>query len=258
MRLIKLANWLSEGDLEKYQQQARRAEAAQGKLKNAESELHKLKSEFQKVQKELSQTKAQLQINQGFQQELGETQLKLQRTNAEVQRHKKNLFEQTKQIAILQSQLAQAKQTVTKSQNWKEQITNPVRVEKIEKTLSKQDFDTLWGFGIMTPQVESITTTGSIIIKGWVLGKKAKAKTLQVTYQTETILEVPIEVRRPRIAEQYPDINTASSCGFEFPLTVMGISKETEFSLSAILEDQSIVPLCIIVFQPAPIESKDT
>lgn len=265
MRLTKLANWLSEGDLEKYQQQAQRASTAQAQLQKAELELEKLRNDFQQVQKELAQTKAQLQINQGFQIELGETQLKLEKTNTElektnieVQRYKKELFEQTKQLNLLQSQLTQAKQAVARSHNWTEQITTPIQVKEIRKTLPKQDFETLWGFGIMSPKVKSITTTGAINIKGWVLGKKAKAETLRVTYQTETILETPIELRRPKIVGQYPDIPTAQNCGFEFALAVVGISDPAEFSLSVVLEDRSIVPLCIIVFQPDSIESKDT
>lgn len=258
MRLIKLANWLSEGDLEKYQQQAQLASTAQAKLKKTESELNNLKSDLQQVQKELAQSNAQLQINQGFQQELGETQLRLQKTDIEIQRYKKQLFEQTKQLNSLQLQLKQAKQTVAKSQNWTEQIAAPIQVKEINKTLPKQDFDTLWGFGIATPQVGSQTIAGAAIVKGWVIGKKAKAISLQVTHQGETILESSINLRRTKIAEQYPDISSAGNSGFEFPLAVTGISTAVEFNLNAVLEDKTIVPLCAIIFEPLPIESKDT
>ncbi len=258
MRLTKLANWLSEGDLEKYQQQAQRASAAQAQLEKTQSELEKLTKDFQQLQKDLAQAKAQLQINQGFQIELGETQLRLQKADTEVQRYKKELFEQTKQLNLVQSQLTQAKQAVARSQNWTEQVTTPLQVQEIRKTLPKPDFETLWGFGIIAPQVESQTIAGAIIVKGWVLGKKAKAETLTVTYQAENLIEVPVKLRRPKIAEQYPDITDANHCGFEFPLAVVGIPTPAEFSLSAVLEDGTIVPLCIIVFQSVPIESKDT
>ena len=258
MRQNKLANWLSEGDLEKYQQQAQLASTAQAELKKTEFELSQLQSKLQQVQKELAQTKAQLQINQGFQQELGETQLKLQKTDSENLRYKKELFEQTKRLNLLQTQLAQAKKVAARSQNWLEQIVTPVRVENIEKTLPKHNFDTLWGFGILSPRINSTSTAGAMIIKGWAIGKQAKAVSLRVVYETETILEVPIELRRPKIAEQYPDIPSANNSGFEFPLCVAGISNPTKFDLEVVLEDKTIIPLCAFIFQPVPIESKDT
>jgi len=258
VRQNKLANWLSEGDLEKYQQQAQLASTAQAQLKQVESKLDKLQSQLQQTEKELAQNQAQLQIYQGFQQELGETQLKLQKAERENQRYKKELFEQTKRLNLLQTQLAQAKKIVARSQNWIEQIMTLVQVQNIEKTLPKKDFDTLWGFGIISPKIESTSTAGATIVKGWAIGKQAKAVSLKVIYETETILEVPIELRRPKIAEQYPDIPSAHHSGFEFPLSVVGISNPTKFDLEVVLEDQTVVPLCAIIFQPVPIESKGT
>ena len=258
MRIPKLANWLSEGDLEKYQQKVQEASAAQAKLQKIEFELKDIKGNWQQTQKELEQAKAQLQINQGFQIELGETQLKLQKTDAEAQNYKKELFEQQKKLNLIQSQLAQAKQSLTRSQNWAQQIKTPVKVTEIRKTLPKQDFDTLWGFGIMTPNLEFVTTSGALVVKGWVLGKKAEVESLKVASQTDQILETPVKIRRPKIVEQYPDIPTANKCGFEFSLSVARIPTTVELNLEAVLTDKSIVPLCIIVIQSQPIESKST
>lgn len=258
MRLLKLANWLSEGDLDKYKQKAQQAQQAQSKLDKIESELEQLRNDFQESQKELAQTKAQLQINQGFQLELGETQLKLQKTNAEIQHYKKELFEQQKQFNLTQSQFKQTQQALVRSQNWIEQIQTPIQIIDIKKTLPKQDFDTLWGFGIINPKVESMATAGSIMVKGWVLGKKSPAETLRVICQTENLLETPVKYSRPIVMQQYPDIPTANKSGFEFSIAVAGISTVTKLNLEAILEDQSIVPLCDIVLQPRIIESDET
>ena len=258
MRLTKLANWLSEGDLARYQQQAQLASTVQAQLKKKESELNDLKRDFQEVQKELARSQAQLQINQGFQQELGETQLKLGQCDREAQRYKKELFEQTKSLNLLQTQLTQAQKTVARSQNWVEQIVTSIQVLDIKKTLPKSDFDTLWGFGIISPNIKSTSIAGAIFVQGWAIGKQAKAVTIRVIYDTEKILEVPIKLRRPQIAEQYPDIPSANKSGFEFPLSVAGISDVAEFNLEAVLEDRTVVPLCAITVQPSPTESKDT
>lgn len=258
MRLPKLANWLSEGDLEKYKQKAQQASAAQSKLEKMESELEKCQDNFKQTEKELEQAKAQLQINQGFQIELGETQLKLREINIETQGYKKKLFEQQKQLNLINSQLNQAKHSLTRSQNWTQYIQTPVQVVDIKKTLPKEDFDTLWGFGIISPKVDFTINAGALVVKGWVLGKKSQVKKLKVVHQTEQILATSVTIRRPKIAEQYPDIPTASQCGFEFSLSVAGIPTAVEINLEAVLEDSSIVPLCAIVIQPGTIESKDT
>ncbi len=268
MRLPKLANWFSDGDLEKYQQQAQQAQQAQAELQKTKSELDKLNLKLQKSGKELAQAKAQLQINQGFQIELGETQIKLQQAEAQIQRYKKELFEQQKQFSEQQkkfnenqSQFQQTQQALDKlaqSQDWLHRLKTPIQIIDIKKTLPKKDFETLWGFGIITPTVESTITTGAIIVKGWVLGKKAPAKTVRVLYQNESLLETPVQLRRPIVIQQYPDIPTANQSGFEFSLAVAGISTETELCMEAMLTDQTVVPLCNFVLKYQAIESNDT
>lgn len=261
MKLPKLANWFSDGDLEKYKQLAQHNEQAQTKLQRLESELSIVKKNFQKSQKELAQVKAQLQINQGFQVELGETQLKLKQVKAEAQQYKQELFTRQKQYDLARSQFQQT-QASTKSQNWAQQLKSPVAIAQIERTIPKQDFDTLWGFGIIAPTVGSVTTTGAILVKGWVLGKKALAETLRVAYQDDTLLETPVTLRRPTVIQQYPDIPSASKSGFEFSLSVVGISSEVKLSLEALLADQTVVSLCNLILKPQSkpqtIESKDT
>lgn len=258
MRLNKLANWLSEGDLDKYQQEAQQAAIAEAKVRKIESELEALKDNLQETEKELAQTKAQLQINQGFQVELGETQLKLQKVNGEAQRYKKELFENQKQLNLMQSQLRQARQTLTRAQNWTEQLQVPILVQDIQKTLPKQEFDTLWGFGVFTPQVKFVITTGALHIKGWVLGKKAAVETVKLVYQTTKLLETTAQDLRPRISEQYPDIPNASKCGFEMAVSVSGIPSAIELNLVAVLHDKTSVPLCAIALRTLPIESEST
>ncbi|MEO1341235.1 MAG: hypothetical protein AAFV28_08855, partial [Cyanobacteria bacterium J06635_13] len=182
MKLTKLANWFSEEDPEKNKpekQPTAAVEAQNARLAKTQLKIDKLNNELQESQKELAQTKAQLQINQGFQIELGETQLKLQQSEQELQRLKRELFEQQKQLQTVQTQYKSAQQTLAKltaEQNWLTQIQTPVQITDIKKTLPKQDFETLWGFGILSPKIDTIITTGAILVRGWVLGKKAQAE----------------------------------------------------------------------------------
>lgn len=258
MRIKKLANWLSDGDLDKYEQEAQQATKAEAKAHRLELELETLTNRLQEKDKELAQTQAQLQINQGFQIELGETQLKLQKADAEAQRYKKELFEQQKQFNLIKSQLRQAKQTLNRAQNWTEQLQIPVVVKKIQKTLPKQDFDTLWGFAVFVPNEKFVTTTGALHFKGWVLGKKARVETVKILYETTKLAESSAQDLRPKIGEQYPDIPNANKCGFEFSVSVTGIPAVSELNLVAVLQDKTTVPLCAIALRTLPIESEDT
>lgn len=261
MKLTKLANWFSEKDPEKHQPKIQPSSEVQAKLSRKQSKIDQLSNDLQTSQKELAQVKAQLQINQGFRVELGETQIKLQQNEAKLQLLKQELFEQQKHYNVTESQLKHAQQSLaqfTASQNWLHQIQTPIEIIEIRKTLPKQDFETLWGFGIISPASKSIITTGAILVKGWVLGKKAQAQTVTVKYNNESLLETPVELRRSGIVQQYPDIPNAGNSGFEFSLAVAGMSDELELSLETKLSDTTIVPLCNFILKPQSIESKDT
>lgn len=258
MRLSQLANWFKNTELDKKQQPDNLEVPQRPELQKLNLENERLSDRLKQARKQIAQLEAQLQINQGFRIELGETQARLQLAEAEIQRHKKVLFEGQKQLNLTQSQLAQAQQTLAKFQNWQQQLKIPIQITDISKTLPKQEFETLWGFGIVSPEAEFVITTGAILVKGWVLGKKAKAETLRVVYDGQTLLETPVKLRRPLVAQRYPDIPTAGQSGFEFSLAVAGISTTTKLSLSAVLSDETTVDLCDITLNPLLIESNDT
>ena len=258
----KLTNWFKNTDLEK-EKDRQPAEVSQDsqdrlELQKLKSENEKFKVRLQQAEKQVAQLQAQLQIGQGFRIELGETQAKLQIAQTEVQRYKKQLFEGQKQLNSIQSQLAQTQQALAKFQNWEQQLKAPVQIADIKKTLPKENFDTLWGFGIISPEVNFTITTGAILVKGWVLGKKAQAQTIKVAYNGTNILETTVNLRRPRVAQRYPDIPKAGESGFEFSLSVVGISDTAKLSLSAVLADETAIALCDIVLNSRQIESNET
>ena len=261
MKLKKLGNWFSDEEPEKNKPNDQPPPPTDAALAKYQLKIDKLNEDLQSAQKELTQTKAQLQINQGFQIELGETQFRLQQTQVELQRYKKQLFEQQKQLSTLESEYQSTQQALANTiagQDWLKQLKIPVRVVDIKRTISKGDFETLWGFGILSPTIGTTITTGAILVKGWVLGKKAKAQTVKVMCRGETLLETKVDRRRPGIAQQYPDISMAGKSGFEFSLAVTGIAEIIELSLEAALKDETIVSLCNFVLKPQNIEAKDT
>jgi hypothetical protein len=261
LKLTKLTNWFSNEDPEKNKLQEPALQQPDAKWEKMESTIEKLNQDLQASHKEIAQAQAQLQINQGFQIELGETQLRLQQAEAQLQRYKQDLFAQQKQLSNLQTEHQTSQQALaqmSEQKNWLSQLQTPIQVVDIQKTLPKQDFETLWGFGILSPNIDTSLTTGAIFVRGWVLGKKSQSQIVRVLYQGETLLETPVDLRRPAIAQQYPDILPAGQSGFEFALGVMGITATTTINIEASLQDNTTVSLCNILLKPQTIESNDT
>lgn len=239
---LKLSNWLSDGILDKYQRQI---ESTKIKFNQTESELNSLKLQLQQSQLELKRALAQLQINQGFQIELGEKQIQLQQTKAQLQQCQTQLQQKQQQLENYQTKLQQTQSKLINSQDWLQQIQTPIQVVEV-KRLPQKDFEALWGFGVGSPLSESKAIAGSILFKGWVLGKKSLAKKVRIIYQGQILIETPVEQPRPAITQYYPDIPAAANSGFEAPFSVTAMGSEAELELQAVLEDESIIPLSLI------------
>lgn len=243
--LLKLSNWLSGGALDKCREQVKLAKA---KLKQTESQVESLQSQLQQAHKELTQTNAQLQISQGFQIELGETQVRLKKIQDRYASCQEQLLESKKQSEELQTKLQQ-QTALANSPDWLQQVRTSVEILDIKKTLPKQEFNTFWGFGVSSPQLKTTSTAGSIIVRGWVLGKRSGVESVKITYREQTIVEAPANIPSPTITQQYPDIPQAANSGFEFPLAVVGIAAPAELNLVAVLEDRKDIPLCTFILQ---------
>ncbi|MEL6494399.1 MAG: hypothetical protein AAFQ41_04650 [Cyanobacteria bacterium J06623_7] len=260
MKLKKLGNWFSDEEPEKNEPKDQPASPTNEALAKQQLKIDKLQENLQSTQKELAQAEAQLQIYQGFQIELGETQLRLQQNQVELQRYKKELFERQKQFSQLEGEHKSAQQTLAKiseGKDWLKQLGLPVRVVDIQKKIPKGDFETLWGFGIVTPKVDTMSAHGAILVRGWVLGKKSESQTVRVLYQGKILLDTEVNCRRLGVAQRYPDITAAANSGFEFSLAVAGIPAETELCLEAVLKDNTVIPLCNLLLTPEN-ESIDT
>ena len=243
---LKVSNWLSEGALSKQQRQT---ELAKATLKQQESTIENLNAQVEQKQTEIEQLIAQLQISRGFQVELGEAQLKLHQAIAESEDCRKKLPVVQKKVARLKKQLQQAERDLSQSQDWLEQLKNPVRIVDIQKRLPKQEFDTLWGFGVNSPDVNTEVIAGSVLIKGWALGRRSSVTGIKISYEQQTIVETPANLSRPEITNKYPEIPKANKSGFEVAISVVAIPAKAELLLEAILQDETVLPLCAILLE---------
>lgn len=232
---LKLSDWLSGGLLKKYQ---RESESAKAKLQKAQINVDNLKKQLQYSKKEEEQAKAQLLMAQGFQVELGETQLKLKETFNKLRQCQQKLTQQQQETKQISTQ-------PVSYEDWYQQLQTTVDVLEV-KRLPQEDFDSLWGFTIASPKAETKILGGSIIFKGWVLGKKALATTIKINYQGKTLVETPVNLPSPGVTQYYPDIGAAGKSGFETSLSIVGIPTEAELEIQVLLENKDIINLSIV------------
>ena len=243
---LKLSNWLSNGALLRNQKQA---ELAKAKLKQQELTIENLNAQVKQGRIEVEQLVAQLQISQGFQVELGETQLRLREAIAASENCRKQLPIVQKQVAQLKNRLQQSQKNLSKSQNWLEQLNNKIKVVDIQKRLPKDKFDCLWGFGVNSPEVGAISIAGSVLIKGWALGRKSPVTHIRIDYQQKTIVETLVNLSRPQVTNRYPEIPKANKSGFEAAISVVTMPAEVELELKAVFQDKTILPICAILLK---------
>lgn len=234
---LKLADWLSGGLLSKYKKES---EFSQSKLQQAQINVDNLKKQLQYVQKETEQLKAQLLMAKGFQLELGEVQLKAKQLTQKLWQCQKQLKQQ--------QEIQQNSSVSVSGKDWHKQLQKTVKVSEI-KRLPPEDFDSLWGFSIVSPQADTKIKGGSTIVKGWVLGKKALATAIRINYQGETLVETPTNLPSPHVTQYYPDIAAAAYSGFETSLSVIGMPESAKLEIQALLENEDIVKLSTITLQ---------
>jgi hypothetical protein len=212
--LLELSNWLSGGALYRYQKQS---ESTQLKLRNTLSELEVLSEHFYQTQQELDQTKTKLQIAQS-------------------------------ELEI--AQLEWYKNSVQKESNhdWLSQVNQSVKIVALNY-LSPTDPNALWGFNLSSPQVDMKINGGAIVVKGWILGKKAQVKCLKISCGQEIIAEIPVNLPSGWLAKKFPHLPEAQNSYFETAITISGAPEQAELLIEAIFVDRSYLPLATFQFQ---------
>ena len=245
---LKLSDWLSNGLLGKYENQIK---LSQTKLNQREVTIDSLRSELKQSLKNSERLHAQLSMSEGFQIELGEAKVELQTIKSQVEKAQYDLEITQNNLEVSESKLQSTLGELADSRNWLKQINIPVEVIELKKLIPKEEFEALWGFGLGTPKSGAALHGGSIMIKGWVLGRKSPVDKVQITYEDKIVSEFRTGLARPAIMHQYPDIPSAGISGFESLFSIVGMEPKTELTLNVILEDKSVIPLCAICLQKA-------
>jgi glycosyltransferase involved in cell wall biosynthesis/SAM-dependent methyltransferase len=115
-----------------------------------------------------------------------------------------------------------------------------------EVSLSGSDPERLWGRHIDLPKPNTQTEASALDLAGWVLGKSSLAVAVEVVSEGTIVRHLPLNHRRPDIAQAFPDVPRAENSGFRATISALGTTAEFELGLQAVLQDQSRVPLGVL------------
>ena len=127
-----------------------------------------------------------------------------------------------------------------------------IRIEDVFKVSTDSLEPRLWGCQIEHPVPESHCEVYAISVEGWVLGRTSPAIAVELVGETLEVSEkvvfrrIPINVQRPDIAARYPAIPDAKNSGFRATVNVLGLTRDVDLLLRAVLQDKSHMPIGII------------
>ena len=130
-----------------------------------------------------------------------------------------------------------------------------VAIEVVEVLPAQRD-ERLWGGHIESPRPGHGSATGVVEVVGWTLGRSAPAVRVEFRSGETVVGGTRTNVRRPDLAEAYPDVPERAGGGFRARLNLLG-DAERELDVLAVLRDDTRVPLGRIVARPRWHESTE-
>ncbi len=134
------------------------------------------------------------------------------------------------------------------------ELNKAAKLEVIDISLPKLDWQNLWGCHIDRPKKREKfdSNNNEIEIMGWVLGKSSRAVAVEIISSENIIKTVPIDQKRPGVAKTkaYAHIREAINSGFATKVELTPGVLGREMLLQAILEDESRIPIGKIRMSP--------
>jgi hypothetical protein len=115
-----------------------------------------------------------------------------------------------------------------------------------EVSLLEPDFERWWECYIDVPEAGSTSEVPALDLTGWVLGKSSPAVAIEILENEKVTGRIPINRKRPDIAQAFPKVEGAENSGFRTTVTALGATEHFELDLQAVLRDQRRVPLGVI------------
>jgi hypothetical protein len=94
--------------------------------------------------------------------------------------------------------------------------------------------------------------------EGWALGNEGPVQAVDLCQDGFTIWRMPLRHERPDIAESFPGISWAPTCGFYSPVSALIFTTEFEVTVEAVLVDGTRVRIATLRGERAPLASSFT
>jgi hypothetical protein len=113
----------------------------------------------------------------------------------------------------------------------------------------------LRAFAIDLPRSDAASDVYDVEIAGWALGQDIPVGAVEIHAEGTVLRRVPLDQQRPDIAQAFPDVDGAATCGFRTWLSVVGLEPGVDLQLRAVLKDETRVRLGAIRFAHEPLRS---
>jgi sulfotransferase family protein len=128
-------------------------------------------------------------------------------------------------------------------------------VEVLEVRCHESRADQLAGFAIDRPSPGARDDVYLLEVAGWVVGRVSPAIAVEFRLGRRLLRTEYLSHRRPDVASQFPAAPAAATAGFRTGLSVLGLPRELELELRAVLEDGSRVRLGLIRARHEPLRT---
>jgi tetratricopeptide (TPR) repeat protein len=127
----------------------------------------------------------------------------------------------------------------------------PIRILNIQEValISPEDPELLWGCNIDSPTFRTYATASSILIGGWVIGKKSRAVKVELIRDGEVIRDILVNQHRPDVAAVFQGVPLAENSGYATEWEITGTLPECEISIQAVLADETRVKFGVVRWQ---------
>lgn len=95
----------------------------------------------------------------------------------------------------------------------------------------------------------------TIDIKGWVLGRHARATSIECVYHDHVVRTDPVRGARPDIAPAFPDVDPELDMHFHAMLGIVGLRPEFDLTVQAVLENGVRAPMAHMRVRHEPLRT---
>jgi hypothetical protein len=129
-----------------------------------------------------------------------------------------------------------------------------ITVDAVE--LRDPSLDHLHGGNLELPTAGSGSSSRTLRLEGWMLGRTGRAEAVEVLHDGQSVLRLPVVEERPDIAAAFPDVAGAGRSGFSGSLGGLRLRAEFELLVRAVLDNGVKVPVGTLRGRRAPLQSK--